>query len=109
MAKKAREKKPTLNPRLQGFDIRINSFGEIVPDWDLSRLNEFLDEHVPDKKLLDRPDHVNRRAVDVGEKPVTDSPKGVNGTRDGVDSTGNAGAAADAGGRKAAKSSRRGG
>jgi len=61
MAKKVDDRKPKLNANLQGFDIRINSFGEIVPNWDLSRLNEFLDENVPDKKLVDRPDHVNRR------------------------------------------------
>jgi len=61
MAKKVELKKPKLNPNLQGFDIHVNSFGEIIPNWDLSRLNEFLDEHVPDKKLVDRPDHVNSR------------------------------------------------
>jgi hypothetical protein len=61
MAKKADDIKPKLDPNLQGFDIRINAYGEIVPNWDLSRLNEFLDENVPDKKLVDRPDHVNRR------------------------------------------------
>jgi hypothetical protein len=61
MAKKVDLKKPKLNPNLQGFDIHVNSFGEIKPNWDMSRLNEFLDEHVPDKKLVDRPDRVNRR------------------------------------------------
>ncbi|NBU70859.1 MAG: hypothetical protein EBS53_05320 [Bacteroidetes bacterium] len=61
MAKKKEEVKPQLNPHLQGFDIRINSFGEIIPNMDLSRLNEFLDLNVPDKKLVDRPDHVNSR------------------------------------------------
>jgi len=53
---------------LQGFDILINAFGEIVPNWDLSRLNEFLDENVPDKKLVDRPDHVNRRPASETKK-----------------------------------------
>jgi len=73
MAKKTEEAKPKLNPNLQGFDIRINSFGEIVPNWDLSRLNEFLDKNVPDKKLVDRPDHVNRRPEAIS--PETDAPK----------------------------------
>lgn len=69
MAKKKVAINPQLNPKLQGFDIRINSLGEIVPNMDLSRLNEFLDEHVPDKKLVDRPDHANRRP-DVAPEPA---------------------------------------
>lgn len=60
MAKKEK-KKPQLDAALEGFDIQINSFGEISATMDIKRLNEFLDENVADKKLVDREDHKNSR------------------------------------------------
>lgn len=58
MAKKKEEKikKPRVNKELEGFDIRINTFGEIVSDYDLDKINGFLDDNVDDKKLRDRQD-----------------------------------------------------
>jgi len=46
--------KPKVNPELEGFDISINSFGEIKSNYDLDKLNEFLNKNVDDKKLRDR-------------------------------------------------------
>lgn len=56
MAKKKAPKKetPRVNKELEGFDIRINTFGEIVTSYDLDKINEFLDKNVDDKKLRDR-------------------------------------------------------
>ncbi len=40
-----------VNPELEGFDVKINSLGEIQPSLDIDRVIEFLDRHVKDKKL----------------------------------------------------------
>jgi len=60
MAKKDKNK-PQLDEALAGFNITINSFGEISSTMDIKRLNEFLDENVADKKLVDRKDHKNNQ------------------------------------------------
>lgn len=54
--KKPTTGKPKVNPELEGFDISINSFGEIKSNYDLDKLNEFLNNNVDDKKLRDRTD-----------------------------------------------------
>ncbi|NNE30497.1 MAG: hypothetical protein HKN16_12735 [Saprospiraceae bacterium] len=55
MSKKEKgDKKPQLHKDLKGFDIHINEFGEIVTNKPIENLNEFLDEHVEDKKLKDQ-------------------------------------------------------
>ncbi|MGI9543557.1 MAG: hypothetical protein ACR2MX_09875 [Cyclobacteriaceae bacterium] len=60
MAKKKKSKKskekPTVNPELEGFDIEIDRFGEIKSNFNIDRINEFLNQHVDDKKLRDRED-----------------------------------------------------
>lgn len=57
MAKKKKiEKAPEVHEELQGFNIGINEFGEIITSFDVDKLNEFLDENVDDKKLRDRPE-----------------------------------------------------
>ena len=43
--------KPSVNKKLEGFDIEVNSFGEVVTSYDIDKLNAFLDENVEDKKL----------------------------------------------------------
>jgi hypothetical protein len=54
--KKTDDKKPKVNKELNGFDIVVNSFGEINSTFDLDKLNEFLDKNVEDKKLKNRND-----------------------------------------------------
>lgn len=56
--KKRKDKKetPKVNPELEGFDIHIDSFGEISSAYDIDKINEFLNRHVDDKKLRDRED-----------------------------------------------------
>lgn len=57
MAKKGDKKvKPKVNPDLEGFDITIDSFGEIKASFDIDKINDFLDKNVEDKKLIDRED-----------------------------------------------------
>ncbi len=43
--------KPRVHKDLDGFDIKINSFGEINSSIDIDRINQFLNKHVDDKKL----------------------------------------------------------
>ncbi len=55
MAKKKNEKGgPDIHKDLKGFDIKINEFGEIISNYNVNKLNEFLNENVEDKKLKDR-------------------------------------------------------
>lgn len=54
MARKTTKKdksKPQLHEDLEGFDIKINSFGEIRTTFDIGRINDFLNKNVEDKKL----------------------------------------------------------
>jgi len=55
--KENKEKKsPQVNPELEGFDIRVNKFGEITSNLSIDKINEFLNRNVEDKKLKDRDD-----------------------------------------------------
>ncbi len=47
---------PKVNPEIEGFDIKIDSFGELKSNFDIDRINSFLNENVEDKKLKDRDD-----------------------------------------------------
>lgn len=51
---KDQNKKPRVHKDLEGLDIRINSFGEVVSNFDMDRINDFLNKNVEDKKLEDR-------------------------------------------------------
>ncbi|WP_020597013.1 hypothetical protein [Spirosoma panaciterrae] len=48
--------KPRVHKELEGFDIKINSFGEITTSFDIDRINQFLNKTVDDKKLRHRTD-----------------------------------------------------
>ena len=58
MSKKKDKKKPKVHPDLEGFDIKIDSFGEISSTLDIDKINEFLIKNVEDKKLKDRDDEL---------------------------------------------------
>lgn len=51
-----KNQKPKVNPELEGFDIKIDTFGEISANYDIEKLNQFLNRNVEDKKLKDRED-----------------------------------------------------
>jgi hypothetical protein len=63
VSKKEKEK-PKVNKDLDGFDIKINSFGEIVTTYDLDKINTFLDKNVDDKKLRNRPEVSGKRNIE---------------------------------------------
>lgn len=54
--KKKKKDELKVNPQLPGFDIKINSFGEIQSNYQIDEVNEFLDKNLEDKKLKDRPE-----------------------------------------------------
>ncbi len=58
MAKKTNQEsqKPKVNKELDGFDIKIDSFGEIKTSMSIDEINKFLNKNVDDKKLRDRDD-----------------------------------------------------
>lgn len=58
--KKPKKGKPEVHDDLKGFDIKINEFGEIISNVKVDKLNEFLDENVEDKKLVDREDSAQK-------------------------------------------------
>ncbi len=55
-ASKGSNELPKVHKELEGFDIKINSFGEITTTFDMDRINQFLNKNVDDKKLRDRED-----------------------------------------------------
>jgi hypothetical protein len=50
------EKKPKVHPDLEGFDLKIDSFGQIVSSLDRDKINSFLDKEMPDDKKLNSKD-----------------------------------------------------
>jgi hypothetical protein len=53
MAKKEKKKDlPKVHPELAGFEMNIDSLGQITSSLDRDRLNEFLDKHMPEDKKL---------------------------------------------------------
>ena len=58
---KAKKTKPKVNPKLEGFEIEIDSLGEIRSSFEIDKINEFLDKEVEDKKLVDRKDFKKNR------------------------------------------------
>ena len=46
-----KEDLPKVHKDLDGFDIKVNSFGEIQMSYDIEKINAFLNTKVEDKKL----------------------------------------------------------
>jgi len=57
---------PENNENLPGFDIHINSFGEVQSTYDIDEVNDFLNENLADKKL---------RNKIKGSNDMTDNPE----------------------------------
>jgi|TARA_R110002124_G_scaffold90672_1_gene231127 hypothetical protein len=70
-ASKPTDEKPKVHKDLEGFDIKINSFGEITTSFDMDKINAFLNKNVDDKKLRDREDIPGRKSK-KGKPPVDD-------------------------------------
>ena len=54
--KPAKKESPKVNDELNGFDIKIDTFGEIKSTMSIDQINKFLNRTVDDKKLRDRDD-----------------------------------------------------
>mgnify|MGYP000333159302 CR=1 FL=1 len=54
--KRVSGEKPKVHDELDGFDVTIDSFGEIKSTVDIDKINQFLNKNVDDKKLRDRED-----------------------------------------------------
>lgn len=48
--KSVSEKNP---PKLDEIDIQVNELGQIVRNFDIDKINQFLNDNVPDKKFTD--------------------------------------------------------
>lgn len=55
--KTKKESKPKVHNELDGFEISVDQFGEIKSNMNIERINEFLNEKVEDKKLVERNDY----------------------------------------------------
>ena len=51
MAKNKKKGEKDEDEKLEGFNIEINEFGEIVTNTSVDKLNKFLDKNLEDKKL----------------------------------------------------------
>ena len=51
-----KKEKPRVHKELDGFEFKIDPFGEISSTIDIDELNKFLNKNVSDKKLKDRDD-----------------------------------------------------
>ena len=59
MAKNKKEnknakKKTRVHKDLEGFEIKVNQQGEIMSNYSIDQINEFLNRNVEDKKLVKR-------------------------------------------------------
>ena len=48
---KKKDRKQQFHRDLEGFDIKINPFGEIESSYDVDKLNEFLNKRLDDPRL----------------------------------------------------------
>lgn len=64
-----KKKTPTVNPELEGFDIKIDSFGEIKTNFNIDKINEFLNKNVEDKKLQEREDYTDIKSGSKKQNP----------------------------------------
>ena len=74
--KKPIKGKPKVHPDLEGFEIKVNEFGEIIQSMPVDELNKFLDKKLRDKKLRDKK-LVDRDDLDVvrDEEEEDDEPE----------------------------------
>lgn len=63
-----KKEKPTVNPDLEGFDIEIDTFGELKTSYNIDKLNDFLNKNVEDKKLAERDDYDDIKSGENSDK-----------------------------------------
>ena len=57
MDDKKKKKEAKVHKDLKGFEMEIDSFGELKSSIDIEKINEFLNKNVDDKKLQERGDY----------------------------------------------------
>jgi hypothetical protein len=62
--KPKKDEKPRVNKELEGFYIEIDAFGEIKTNYDINKINEFLNREVDDKKLRHRKNPYKQKESD---------------------------------------------
>lgn len=50
--KKQKKKEAEVHKDLKGFDISLDSFGQMTSNLSVDRLNEFLNSNINDKRLI---------------------------------------------------------
>ncbi len=55
--KSKKQGKPRVHNELKGFEVSIDTFGELKSNLPIEKLNSFLNENVDDKKLAEREDY----------------------------------------------------
>ena len=64
-------KKARVHKELEGFEIGVNPLGEIISNYSIEQINQFLGRHVRDKKLVDRAGQFGKR-TDDDDFPIED-------------------------------------
>lgn len=65
------KKDANVHKELKGLDININPFGEIETNFDVEKINQFLNKHVEDKKLKEREEMKAKGTAKESPKPKT--------------------------------------
>jgi len=60
---------PNVHKDLEGLEININPFGEIETNYDIQKINDFLNKHVEDKKLKEREELKKKGLAKDSPKP----------------------------------------
>lgn len=71
--KKGNSGKPDVHKDLKGFEIGINTFGQMESAISLDVLNSFLDKNVDDKKLRDKDDLIKQEQTAEDPKSADSS------------------------------------
>jgi hypothetical protein len=56
-SKSKKQAKARVHQELKGFEVSIDTFGELKSNLPIEKLNKFLNENVDDKKLAEREDY----------------------------------------------------
>jgi hypothetical protein len=62
------DKKARVHKELEGFEIKVNPLGEITSTYTIEEVNQFLNRHVRDKKLVNRDGQFGEKIEDEDEE-----------------------------------------
>ena len=54
---------PEVHEDLKGFDIKIDTFGELKSNYEVDKLNDFLNDKIEDKKINEKKDSEDEPAT----------------------------------------------